>query len=90
MKIIDARKIRSRVHFECPSCKFRLERRISRHEKFIIFAGALSLGTASLLSILQIQAKSVIIVCCAFVLLVGIFEIRNEFIRKRFYAAPEP
>ena len=52
MKIVDANRLRSRVEFECPACRCRLERRLPSGEKALVLCGAVALGAASILSLL--------------------------------------
>lgn len=91
MKIIDAHTFRSRVEYECPACMHRLERRLSKGERALLFVGAVALFVASVLSILmhmsvlQNQANPIVMALYIVSALVGIIEIRNELVRQRFY-----
>ena len=93
MKVTDPQRLPSRVEFECPACQCRLERRVSGGEKALVLVGSLALFAAALLSILsqmdvlraQVFAKPLFLLAAV----VGIVEIRNEFVRRRFYVASE-
>jgi hypothetical protein len=89
MKILDERRLRSRVEFECPACKCRLERRLSNGEKALLMVGAVALGSVSVLSLLihthGLQAQAIAKVLYILAAVVSAIEIRNEFARRRFY-----
>lgn len=94
MKVIDAHRIRSKVEYECPACGCRLERCVSNGESRLVLAGCMALFFASGLSVLGriyvLQApRAVIVLLYALAAVVGLVEIRNEFVRKRFYVSPE-
>ena len=85
----EANKPRSHARFHCPACGCPLERRISRGEKALLFGGSVALLLASLLSLLQVPAQPLtkaLFLCSA---LVGIIEIRNEWVRRRFHVAAD-
>ena len=91
MKTVDAHRLRSRVEFECPACRCRLERRVSSGERALVLCGALALGTASILSLLAhmdvLPPLSITAVLYLVTVGIGVVEIRNELVRRRFHVA---
>ena len=91
MKTVDAHRLWSRVEFECPACRCRLERRVSRGERALVLCGALALGTASILSLLArvelLRPLSFTTVLYLVTIGIGVVEVRNEIVRRRFHVA---
>ena len=80
-------KMRSRIEFQCNACQCKLERRISRKENMLIFAGSIAMVTALSLSILQIQTPLTVILYTLSIL-TGLIELRNELVKQRFFVIP--
>ena len=95
MEVIDAHRVRSKAGYRCPACRGWLERRVSSGERMLVLVGCAALLVASGLSILDragaVQAPhgglAVLYVLAA---VVGLVEVRNELVRRRFHVAPEP